>query len=99
MTGASSLQTFAHQYSAEVLRDIPGDGQIRYIPEESCESPLIVRFTLSDGSSWVGGFGAGTLATRACTGVFASPSSGKACVVSRGCAYAVDVADPDRTTI
>lgn len=94
-----SLSSFDCRYDAEVLGEVPGDGQVRYFPDGRCQSPLLVRFTLPDGSSWVGGFGEGTLAARACSGVFSSPSSTRACVVSRGCAYAVDVADPEATTI
>ncbi|MGH7297512.1 MAG: hypothetical protein ACRELB_21425 [Polyangiaceae bacterium] len=82
-----------------MLEEIPGDAPIRYFPETRSERPLLVRFRLPDGSSWVGGFGAGRLAARACSGVFASPSPKRACVVSGGRVYAVDVEHPDRTTV
>lgn len=61
---------FGREYEAAVLEEIPSDATVRYFPERG-ERPLLVRFTLPDGSCWVGGFGAGTLATRACSGVFA----------------------------
>lgn len=96
----SSLPSFRSEYGADVLREIPSDGLIRYFPDANrSESPLLVGFTLGDGSSWFGAFGAGTLAARACTGVFASPSSKRALVVSRGRAYLVDVDEPEKTTV
>jgi len=93
------FSSFERAYGVDVLGEIPGDGQIHYFPEARSESPLMVRFTLPDGSSWSGGFGAGALAVRACTGVFASPSLDRACVVSRGRVYAVDIAEPRTTTV
>ena len=99
MTVITSLSPFGQEYEAVVLEEIPSDAPVRYFPEARSERPLLVRFALPDGSSWVGGFGAGTLATRACSGVFASPASRRACVVSRGRVYTVDVEHPDRTTV
>jgi hypothetical protein len=90
---------FAREYEAAVVEEIPSDAPVYYFPEKRSERPLLVRFTLPGGSSWVGGFGAGTLATRACSGVFASPASRRACVVSCGRVYAVDVEHPERTTV
>ena len=90
---------FTREYRAEILEEVPGDGQICYFPEAQCESPLLVRFTLPDGASWVGGFGGGSLAARACTGVFASPSPTQSCVVSRGRAYLVEVREPGETMV
>ena len=92
------LSPFVSEFDAEVLGEVPGRGEMRYFSDVRCESPLVVRFTSLNGSSWVGGFGAGTLAARACTGVFGSPSPNRACVVSRGRAYLVDVAEPEKTT-
>jgi hypothetical protein len=95
----NSSSSFGRNYDAEVIEEIPGAGPIRYFSEVRCERPLLVRFTLPTGPSWVGGFGAGSLAERACSGVFASPSPTQAYVVSNGRAYVVDVEHPDRTAV
>jgi hypothetical protein len=98
MTNTMPLE-FTREYRADILEEVPGSGQICYFPEAQCESPLLVRFTLPDGASWVGGFGAGSLAARACTGVFASPSPTRSCLVSGGRAYLVEVKEPDKTMV
>lgn len=99
MSAVTPVSTFARSYEADVLDAIPSDATVHDFPKAKSERALLVRFTLPDGASWLGGFAAGSLAARACSGVFASPSPTCACVVSCGRVYAVDVAHPERTTV
>ena len=90
--------SFEQEYDVVVLEELPSDATVHYFPERS-ERRIFVRFALPNGGSWLGGFGAGTLTRRACNGVFASPAARRACVVSCGRVYAVDVENPVRTTV
>ena len=96
---SSSTSLLEQAYSAEVLREIPTRGRRFYFADSATTTPLLVRFTLADGTSWHGGFGAGTLATRALTGVFATSSATRACVASSGRAYFVEVEHPEMTEV
>ncbi|MFI5299859.1 MAG: hypothetical protein ACHREM_17365 [Polyangiales bacterium] len=94
------LAPFAHDYDADVVDELPNDIRAHYFfGQQGSDIALLVRFVCTGGAQWVGGFGGGTLTTVACTSVVASPRAGEAIVVSRGRAYAVDVHNPDRTTV
>ena len=94
----TASSSFRQEYEAELIDELPRES-IRYFPEASSTRAMLVRFSLMDGSSWVGGFAEGALAKRACSGVFASPSARHACVVANGCAYTVDVEHPEKTLV
>jgi hypothetical protein len=67
-------------------------GAVQYFPPATRSPAFLVSFRLANGAYWTGGFAPGTLATRACTGVYGAPKPTHASVVANGRAYSCDVA-------
>ncbi len=100
MDGNMSLDSsFSRNYECNILTELPAiTGDHYYYPSGSKtggKDGLMIKFTSSDGSSWIGTFSWGTRTTKGVkTGIFTYPDPNKVCVVACGIAFVVDVSDP-----
>lgn len=87
--------SFAHDYSVDVAIGLPhGKQPLRFNPDEAlvgCRFDLAVTFHPTGAESWWGRFASRSAYTYC--GVFATPDPVRACVVSNGTAYLVNVLD------
>jgi hypothetical protein len=105
------LLGFSPAYSCHVDPELPGDGDwgcpVHGFDRDGGRAsepfhsrwgaPMIVRFTLSSGGTWIGIFEAGGLG--GVDGVFACPNPVEAMVICDGRAYLVDVSKPEGTAV
>src|SRR5215472_14466662 len=104
---------FAPSYTCEPDPELPGTGewdcpaygfQLTGLAEGPFRSrwgtPLIARFTLNDGQTWVGSFEAGGMGgIYGIDGIYACPDPSAALIVCSGQAYYTPVTAPARCTV
>jgi hypothetical protein len=104
------VMEFSPAYSCYVDPELPGDGHwdcpVHAFDRDGGRAsepfrsrwgtPMIVRFTPTTGSTWIGMFEAG--GAGGVDGVFACPHPLRAMVICDGQAYLIDVSEPERTT-
>jgi hypothetical protein len=93
--------TFAHSYEVEAMSEIPGSGgfdvQVIYFPSPKTRPEhdgLWLKFRAATGLTWIGVFKFGYQSPPAFSRVVTSPEPNRACVLSQGAAFIVNVDDP-----
>jgi hypothetical protein len=84
---------FVPGLSFELMPEAYGKEQIVYVSGQQAGETALVRVVYGE-HRWLAAFPCGTLAKRACTGVFEHPSNQKLLVAANGRVYEVPITDP-----